>query len=86
MVTFHGIIYYPPDVLGVLAVSGLTLPIVAPTLDGKRIVFAPLDFDIVKYLFVCILIIDRLIYKFPSPYELFLLLAGHLLDRIACRA
>lgn len=43
-------------VLKVLGVSGHTVPVVTPTLDGDRIVLTPLGFKIVKCLFGSILI------------------------------
>ena len=44
--------------------------------------FAPLDFKVVKSLLSGILI-DCLIYELQIPHELFLVLAGHILDRVA---
>lgn len=68
--------------LRVLEVGGQTIPVVTPAFDDNRIVLAPFDFKIVESLFGRILI-NGLVYEFQIPHELFLPLAGHILDRVA---
>lgn len=84
VIAFYGIcsVYYPSDMLRVLEVGGQTIPVVTPAFDDNRIVLAPFDFKIVESLFGRILI-NGPVYEFQIPHELFLPLAGHILDRVA---
>ena len=84
VVALHGVggVYYAPYVFGVLEVRAEPFPVVTPALDDNRIVLAPLDFKVVKCLF-CSIFVDRLIYEFQITHELFLVLAGNILDRVA---
>ena len=64
-----------------MEVGGQAVSAVTPALDDNRIL-APLDFKVVKGLLGGILI-DGLIYELQIPHELLLVLAGHILDRVA---
>ena len=72
----------PPDMRRVPEVRAEPVPVLAPAPDDYRIRLAPLDLQVIKCLFRCILV-HRLIHLLQILHKLLLPLADHILDRVA---